>query len=140
MNCYKDLEVSLGIQNSQLPELNQFLQRQILETVLLRLLDELGRHVLNFGADDVVDGQVEARGLQSLNVLGRDILTRACRRVRWLRVSGPRLEWRAHTPELHPEFASPRHRPRWAPCPDRAVPSDMRESHPESLARSLCLP
>src|ERR1700750_1206760 len=54
VSCYKDLEISLGIQNSQLPKLNQFRQRQILETMLLRLLNELGRHVLYFGADDVV--------------------------------------------------------------------------------------
>ena len=54
-NCSSSLEISLRIQNPQLPKLNQFLQSQILEPMLLRPLDELRRNILHFGADDVVD-------------------------------------------------------------------------------------
>src|ERR1700722_1875669 len=35
----RDLEIGRGIQNSQLPKLNQFLQRQVLEAVHLHPLD-----------------------------------------------------------------------------------------------------
>lgn len=57
------LEIGLRFQNSQLPQLNQFLQREILKSVLTDAFDEFRRDILHSRADDVVYITLEARRL-----------------------------------------------------------------------------
>src|SRR5580700_4245086 len=68
------LQLRLRIQNPQLPQPNNLLQRQILEPVLLDTLDELGRNTLHLGSDDLVHIGFESRRLQRLDVFRRDSL------------------------------------------------------------------
>src|SRR5580700_8620984 len=68
------LEIGLRIQNPQLSQLNQLLQSQILESMLLRTLNELRRNILHLGANDVADTELVSCGLQSLDEFRRDVL------------------------------------------------------------------
>jgi hypothetical protein len=96
----RQLEIGLRIQNSQLPQLNQFLQGQIFEAVFDRAIDELRRYILHFGADDLVDADLESRRLQRFDVLRGNVLHFHGNEFRHRRIQAERAN-RAHVLRRH---------------------------------------